>query len=92
MLWTKRQDVAFPGDWLSSKQQRFEGVVLGFGFVFLLTLLDGTVVVCEDKGFLIIWVLVALSARVAWTEVAGWVVGWEGGFGGGLLLSSRYNG
>lgn len=88
MLWTKRQDVAFSGYWLSSEQEALKIAFLGLRLVFLLTLLHGAVVVGEYECVLIVWVLVALGASVFWAEVAGWVVGWEGGFGGGLLLSS----
>ena len=88
MLWTKRQNITLPCHRLSSEQEALKVTFLGLGLIFLLRLLDSGVVICEDKCVLVIWVLVALGARVARTEVAGRVVGWEGGFGGGLLLSS----
>lgn len=49
---------------------------------------NGAVVIDENEGALVVGVGVALRALVARAEVAFWVVGWKGGFGGGFLLAS----
>jgi len=65
------QDVAFPRHGLGAQQCGRQVLSRG-GFVLGLLLFDGAVVVDEDKGAVIFWVLVALGSFVAWAEITLW--------------------
>jgi hypothetical protein len=71
VLGREGEDVAAAGGRLGAEEGRGQVGGLG-GDIFSLLLLDGTVVVDEDEGVLVVGVVVAAGARVAGAEVALW--------------------
>ena len=70
MLGGEGEDVTFACYWLGAKEEGGEVIFLGFWVVFGLRLLDGAVVIHEDKGIFVVRVLIALGALIVGTEVA----------------------